>query len=130
MAHTAKWLIEGRVALVKIVGDLSIEALGAMSDEIIQYLEAGQAPVHLLIDDEELGRPPIRVATIRKVALFLKHENLGWQVAIGDVNPIANYIVPVVIKLAGVQLVRRKTQEDAMAFLQEHDLTLKTEELA
>lgn len=124
MAHTIEWLSFPRILHVALYGDLQLEDIENFSDDVIKHLDEGQAPVHIIVSDSEVGRPPINLNKLRQAAKFVQHPSLGWQVGIGSVNPVVHYIAPMMMKIVGVKLVRRDTKEEALAFLQKQDSTL------
>ena len=127
MSHTVEWLLSERVILVNLEGDLTIDDLEDFSNDIVSLLEEGQSPVHIMISDANVGKIPVQLNQVQKKLGFIRHPALGWLVAVGEVNPLINYIVPTIMKIAGVSYARRHSQEDALRLIYHHDPTVATE---
>lgn len=124
MTHRIEWLAFPRILYVELYGDLRLEDLEAFSRDTIQHLDEAETTVHMIIDDSKVGKPPLQIKKIQEALEYTRHPLLGWQVAIGLVNPIVNYVAPKVMRLIGVKLVRYRTKEEALEFLSEKDSTL------
>lgn len=130
MTHKIEWLSFPRILYIDLYGDLTLEDIESFSNDTIQYIEEGKAPVHIIIDDSKVGKPPIRLNSLKQSLRYAQHPSLGWHVAIGDVNPVVNYVAPMIMKIFGVNFLRRKTKENALDFLYRQDSTLKVKDLS
>jgi hypothetical protein len=124
MAHKIQWLFYPRILHVELYGDLDFDNLQQFNDELVTHLEQGEAPVHVIIDDTNVGKPPLQLGKLKRILPYIQHPSLGWQVGIGTVNPLVNYMAPMLMKLARVSFIRRQTQEEALQALVKQDASL------
>ena len=57
MTHSIQWLSFPRIVYVELSDDLQIEDLERFSNDVIKYLNEGEAPVHLIVSDTKVGKP-------------------------------------------------------------------------
>jgi len=125
MAHEISWLVPNKVINMYVNGDMTLESLVAFSDDVIQHIEASDAPlVHLLIDERDMGGFPSQIKRVLDSAQFLRHPRLGWFVIYGTDNKVLKFISYMVAQVAHIRHRRFVTQEEALAFLQTIDSTL------
>lgn len=125
MARTLAWMpgYEGRICLVTLTGDMSVEELITLNDEITAYLHQGTPPVHVYIDIFKMGRPVTRVTPIKSAMKFISDPALGWVLVVGG-NAFLNVIVSVLTQITGTRSRALATHEAAMALLMQEDSTL------
>lgn len=128
MPHTTTWYIEKRIIYMNIYGDITLDEATLINDDFNRYLDAGTAPIHILVNDTQVGKMPFNVKQLRSRLTCMSHPNIGLLVSIGEVNPILNYIMPMIAKIAGLIFIRRKTVADSLDYLSKHDATLNWEE--
>jgi hypothetical protein len=125
MAHEISWLVPNKVINMYVNGDMTLESLTAFSDDVIQHIEASDAPlVHLLIDERDMGGFPSQIKRVLDSAQFLRHPRLGWFVIYGTDNKVLKFISYMVAQVAHIRHRRFVTQAEALAFLQTIDSTL------
>lgn len=127
MSHQFHWHIQDRVVIGVVQGALTLEELQEMNAEILVYLEHGTAPVHVISDVREVTEFPRRITQINKILIYLRHANMGWEIAIGDQNPIVRFIASTVSQMAGVNVSMVKTMEEGLAILSRVDPTIAAE---
>jgi hypothetical protein len=127
MSHTIEWFLPQRVIFMHIEGDVTVAEIKAVSNEITALLDAGNAPVHLLVDDQKVQKFAIGLAKINKSVAFMRHPALGSMVGVGEIHPMVAYIVPVISQILGAKLLRRKNLDDALEYLKQIDSTLAIE---
>ncbi len=130
MPYSTKWYKQSRVLHLRIWGKLDKDGLAHMSEELKTYLDAGIAPIYLIGDDSDVTSIPGSIGQLSNVLTFMKHPKLAWIIALGEVNPIINFLIPVVSKILGVNFIRRKNFEEAIHFLNKHEPTLITSEIS
>ncbi|PJF36192.1 MAG: hypothetical protein CUN49_06695 [Candidatus Thermofonsia Clade 1 bacterium] len=124
MGYSVDWLIKDRLILLNTSGDISIEEIEAIDRDIIQLLEAGQAPVHILADMKELGKFPFDLISMRRAATYLNHPKLGLIMAYG-VSRIAASFAQLLTQLAGVRLRFSRDYAEAVTSLAAEDAHIK-----
>jgi hypothetical protein len=125
MSHEISWLIPNKVINLHVIGDISLESLATFSQDIIQHIEASDAPlVHLLADERDMGGFPSQIKRVLDAAAFLRHPRLGWFVIYGTDNKVLKFISYMVAQVTQIRHRRFVTQAEAFAFLQAVDTTL------
>jgi len=126
MAYEITWTQQGRIAQAKIVDSISIEELEAYGQTLIDdYLEAGQAPVHIISDARQMTHFPTNMLKIKQLTqTWLKHPNMGWAIVIGKTNPMLNFLAATITQVIGVKYRMVATPEEALAILRSFDPSL------
>ncbi len=124
MPHTVEWMIPQRVIYMYIEGDVDLPGIQSVNTDIMTLLDSGTAPVYLVVSDENVQKMPINLASLKRTLEFMCHPALRFIISIGQVNPILNYVIPVVTQMIGVEFVRCNTMEDAQRYLQRIDYSL------
>lgn len=126
------WYIPSRVIHVQVYGEAGSEQIQKMAKDLQDYMEKGEAPVHVMLDDATANPPPISIKHLKSLLDVTKQptEKVGWVVGIGNPNPIAKVVVPTFLKIVRIKFVRRDTLEQALAFLKKQDMSLKISEVS
>jgi hypothetical protein len=124
MSYEISWYIPQRVLLIRLTGELGLNDVEAMALDIKTMLEQGTAPVHILLDDTLGGEPPKSLRELKTRMEAVKDTGVGWVVGIGEVNAVAKFLVPLLMKIVRINFVRHSTLEDAVQFLIQRDITL------
>lgn len=126
MAHTTEWYLENRIILTEFSETLTIEGLVANDSVILDMVQGGQAPVHLVIDVRQLDEFPTNISKIRNSARrYLMLDNMGWMVVVGFDNPIIRFLSSVITQMTDINMIQVDDLDEAMARLQKVDLTLQ-----
>ena len=128
MSYEINWYIPQRVLLIHLTGELDLNAVEAMARDTKTMLEQGTAPVHILLDDTLGGAPPKSLREMKVRMETVKDSGVGWVVGIGEVNAVAQFLVPFFMKIVRINFVRHTTLEDAVQFLVQRDITLQNQE--
>ncbi len=80
MPFTTQWLQENRIIRTQLLGKLSEQEAKEMSAAHAQLLDAGTAPVHLVVDVTGLDSIPINLRQNTAMGEYLRHPSLGWTV--------------------------------------------------
>jgi len=123
MPYEVQWLVEGRVILAELIGDLSPDEMPAFNQLMHQYLDQSDATkVHYIVDTTRIGKMtglnPMRTFT------FPKHPRMGWTVGVGISNPAIRMIGHVASYFFRMRAKEANTVEEGLAFLQRMDSTL------
>ncbi len=117
MAYTLSWWVENEAVLLSLHEEISLEDLTALSEDLLtQFLPAGAAPVHVLLDMTRLEKFPHQLLRIRAAVsnLFL-HPALGRLVIVGRANPLATCIVDTLARTFYVDYAQAATMDEAYA---------------
>ena len=120
------WYEPQRIVRAHVYGEAGLSELKQMIVDIQPYLEEGIAPVHVILDDATAGPPPISIKQLKDIMDTGKRsiDKLGWIVGIGDVNPIAKMVIPLLAKIVKIKHVRVDTLDAALTVLKKQDLSL------
>jgi len=127
MPYQLSWYQQGRIAQSVLSGNISIEEMQAYNQELIDnYLNAGQAPVHIIADTQKMRQFPTSLIKAKEInEKWLRHPNLGWAVVVGNNNILLNFLAAAVTKVIGVNYRMVVTHEEAIATLHKIDPTLE-----
>ena len=125
MSFEISWYLPKRVLHIHLLAEQSLSDLEALSWQTAPMIEEGIAPVHVLLDDAKGGRPPISLKEIQSRLDIITHPSIGWVVGVGEVDAVAKFMVPLLMKIVKVSYVRVATIEEALVFLSKHDPQLQ-----
>jgi hypothetical protein len=125
MPYTLEWYQPQRIILFKLVGKMSEEEVEQSSHNLYHdFLEPGQAPVHILYDSTDLTDYPRNLILVRHAATkYMKHPKLGWLIIYGPDNLTLRFLGKVVSQIMRVQFRYVSTKEDALEILHRIDLS-------
>ncbi len=125
MQYTLQWHIRKRVILLHEIGNVSIEDLRRFNQDLLTYLDEGDAPTHLLSIGENIRQVPTGLMEIRQTATFLQHPNMGWTMIIQEKsNPLTGFIISVATQATGMKLRHVKNITEGLETLMRIDQTL------
>lgn len=121
------WLEEGRVAYVEFIGAFSEDLITEMNMYVRdEFIERGQAPIHLIVDATGLTDFPRNVRVLKNSTQFsVDNAKVGWVILIGFENPLIKFVSSVIAQMFHLRFKQVKTFEDATDLLQRVDLSLK-----
>ena len=125
MSYELSWYLPKRIIHIHILGEMELSEVEAMSHAAFALMEEGIAPVHILMDDAKGGRPPLSLKELKSRLEITQHASIGWIVGIGDADPVAKFLIPLLMKLVKLQYVRVKTIEEALEVLRKQDMSLQ-----
>lgn len=126
MPYDVGWYIEGRVIHDRLSGTVSIEDAEGTGQIIVEYLNEGTRPVHLIVDMTTASgfAPTVNVRRIHDIVTRqMRSESLGWTLLVSE-NKLARFLASTVSQLARISMQTFSTLDDAVAFLREYDPTL------
>lgn len=127
MPFTTDWLQENRIIRTQLTGKLTEQEAKEMSDAHARFLDAGTAPIHLVVDVTKLDAIPINLRQNTSMGEYLRHPSLGWTVLVGG-STLVNFMVSVLGQVFHMKQARRETLTDAVAFLTAQDETVTTKQ--
>lgn len=126
MPATSQWLEEPRIILTQLSGQLSGEEAQQLSAAQEEFLNTGQAPVHIVVDLTDMESIPTNLRDYLTMGSYLRNPALGWVVLVGG-NVLVNFILQVLSQAFHLQCAKRETVAAAVTFLAEQDNTLHFE---
>jgi hypothetical protein len=123
MPYNISWLVEGRVILAELTGEVSVEEFRSYDRTMCKHLDDAAAPqAHYLVNTSQLESVPDLNDT--KEFAFLKHPHLGWTAAVGTFDPLVRLVGNLMSKVYKMRTRELKSLEEAFDFLQQADTTL------
>jgi hypothetical protein len=123
MPHNISWLVEGRVILAELTGEVSSDEFRAYDRTMCEHLDSAAASqAHYVVNTSQLEGVP-NLNDIKEFT-FLKHPHLGWTAAIGTFDPLVRLVGNLMSKVYKFRTRELKSVEEAFDFLQQVDATL------
>ncbi len=123
MAFELSWVIPSRVLLIEVEGVIPTDELLRLVAEVHTHVDAGQAPVHMLIDATNLINRPINLQELSQLSKSMNHESIGWSVMVKPAKMIW-FATSILSKLMQKKMKSAESIEDALIILQRVDFTL------
>lgn len=128
MGSTNQWLVEGRLYVFHIWGDLTLEEMKQGSDEAIHYVRSGQPPVHSIIDFRNVTSYPKSISDLKNAADIMKEPNLGWVLLLTN-DRIFSFVGDLISQMTRKNYKSVKTPEEAIDLLWKVDQSLPSEKI-
>ena len=126
MAYEIAWLVENRIIHVAINGDITVDVLNAMTDDVVRLLDGNNtSQVHLLINDKHIKVVPKQILKMLNTSRSLRHPRLGWLIIYGTDNKLFRFLTQMLSRMINLKHRRFLTLEESVAFLQTIDETLQ-----
>lgn len=130
MPHTSRWLLKDKIFTIKMVGHFTKEDLANFNKDVSDFLNSSETPpVHGIVDDSELTTVSLSLSQVKDTLSAVFNTNVGWFIAVGQGNPIFNFLGKISTGLAHVNYRRVDSMEEAIALILENDPSLKNVEL-
>jgi hypothetical protein len=124
--YTSRWivLIEGRVYLSVGAGHFTTESMRAFDQDVINAIEASDAPlVHLISDSRQVLSLP-SLGEIMKNR-YPQHPRMGYMITIGAFNnPVMRFLLSLSTTISSVRYKDVATLAEACAYLAHKDPSL------
>ncbi len=125
MAHNIQWIIPLRILEIELWDEVAMTEMTTLVEETHTFVNAGQAPVHILIESSKLMNRPVNFQEINRIAKSMGNPGTGWWVMINP-GKMISFVASVLSKLLGIKLKTANSIEEAQSILQRVDLTLVT----
>lgn len=127
MPYSISWFVENRAVLVTLTDAVTVEEMmeygSVLHDD---YLEKGQAPIHLVVDLNHMTGFPTQVMAVKRASqAYLNHPALGWAIFVGIHNPLLSFVANTVSQTLRIKSQQAKTLEEALEKLKRIDPQLK-----
>lgn len=127
MEYRFEWHVPRRVLLLTVSGDVSLRDLERFNHSMIDNLEQGIGPVHLVSIGHNIQRVPTNLMLIKETVTFLQHPNMGWIVVVQEkANPLTGFIVSVASQATGMKMRQVKTLVDGIETLRRLDQSIES----
>lgn len=123
MSHSSHWVVDKRVLYIKYTGVIEREELDILNEELIEYMEYGEAPIHIISDSNEMGRLSIGVKAFRSSLAVMGDDRWGWVMVVGA-GPITKFFGQLLSITFRLKLRLVDTQHQAYFALNAEDVTL------
>lgn len=125
MRNEIKWLVNDKVLLIKVNGDVTVERVQDTSAQVLELLESTPSnAIHIMVDETNQGRMIRSLKLFSSAGEFIKHPKVNWLIVFGNEDPIANFLAAALAGLARVQYRRVATLDEARRFVEKIDLSL------
>lgn len=125
MPFEINWLLEDAIIHIDLVGDLYVDELEQLSDDVNAILDTcSRQKVHVVVNQDDLTNFPLKFDEAVHVMDFVNHPNMGWYMVYGPENPIMSFLDHVVASTAQLSHRRFKSLNLCLDFLRSIDLNL------
>lgn len=123
MGYKGEWFVQNRVLLLSVWGERTLEEMREGSAYIVNAVRNGSAPVHLIIDMQNVTGHPRRIGEVRDTLVVFDEPNLGWVVTITQ-NRALKFISDILTQMARKSYKSFDNPQDAVNFLWHIDPSL------
>ncbi len=123
MAYSADWYLPGRIFLVTLHGELTLDDIGAFDKLFWEAAHQGSAPIHLILECSRVTKFPLNIDQIYHVVTKNDNDIVGWAVLVTP-SSTSEYVSSNVMKLMRKRFRGAPTLEEALRFLGQVDESL------
>jgi hypothetical protein len=123
LTSTVAWFIEKRVIHLRMFGIIEAEDLCRCWDIVLQYIAAGNSPVHVLVDCTGIER--YKADSGFQPAAGRAHPQTGWLVLISPYR-LSISAVSMIAEMSKAEMRVVPTLADGLSFLAQADRSLTT----
>lgn len=124
MEEILDWYIKDRIIFSRPVGDISINNVQEYAGYVVNMLNKGKSPVHLIVDARFIGQAPTNLLALSKATTFMGHPAVGWVMTV-TTNPVIQFLAGMVPQIGRVKYYRVFPDlGHCMGFLKDQDQTL------
>jgi len=118
-----RWLVPDRVILSTLVGIGTLEDIEATDQILLDMLDSGDAPVHIIVNCTDLVSVPVNLTQVLSRMTHLHDPNLGKVVAYG-VNRWVRFMATAIFPFTKTQLQFTNSLEEAITYIKQADYTV------
>jgi len=111
------------------MGVPTLEELREHNARLVELLDAGTAPVHVLLRSDIEQPPTLRLDVARSVFGGLAHPVLGYVLLINRQKPLVEFVATILGRFFGVKYKFFPTLDEAIAFLKAEDPSIDWSQL-
>jgi len=125
MDYRLEWHIPNRVLILTVSGDVSLEELARFNRAVLNYLEQGVAPVHLVSIGDNIRRVPTNLMLIKETVTYIQHPKMGWTIIVQEkANSLTGFMVSVAAQATGMKMHLVKNVGDGLETLRRLDQSI------
>lgn len=125
MIQPAQWLIKNRIIYAYGEGLVSLAEMNAHSERVLELLDEGISPVHIVLDGSSDFRPEIVDLRSGLDNLhFIHHNSIGWTVQILDGKHGMRFVARLIAGFARISYQAVDNRQGALDFLRVMDTSL------
>ena len=100
-----EWHMPGRVLMLTVSGDVSLEDLAQFNGAMLSHLDQGMPPVHLISIGNNIRRVPTSIMLIKQTVTYIQHPNMGWTIIVQEkANPLTGFMLSVAAQATGMKM--------------------------
>jgi hypothetical protein len=122
MPFDISWLIDKRVVLMYMYGNVDIEEVKQQTEASRTYRALGVTPVHTIVDSREITKVPMSFDKIRQ--MMSSNAIPGSWTIILTSNSVTRFIATLVTQTVGMQYRFMESPDEALAYLYQLDPSL------
>ena len=126
MAYELSWVIPSRVLLIELEGTVPTDEMIRLNSESLAHVDAGQAPVHILIDATKLNNTQVNLHELSQLSKTMHHDGIGWLILINPAKMVS-FATSIVSKLLQKKMKSAESIEEALTILQKVDFSIETQ---
>jgi hypothetical protein len=124
MPYILSWYIEKRIIHDRVSGVFTLDDWRIVHEYNIEQLKVGIAPIHIIIDTRRVEKFDFTLQDFQMVLGKPKEPAMGWFILVGT-DTMARFLASFATQLVKTNGRMFSTLEEAVAFLQEVDVTLQ-----
>jgi hypothetical protein len=127
MSYALSWYIPNRIVLFTLSDEMTDADVEHSTQELCtQYLDVGDAPVHILYDAHKLRGYPRNLSGLRRNSeRYISHPKVGWLLLYGPNNPILLFFATTISQILRVKFRSVPSQAEALKVLVRMDPSLE-----
>jgi hypothetical protein len=124
MPFSISWYVPDRVILVELSGVLTTTEIQTFTAQSYEMIAAGKPLVHFITDSQQIRKIESIPEALKAVQASPNHENGGWYIMVGSINPFVNFASDFVSSIMRSRYRRFDTMQEALDFIKERDESL------
>jgi|GEM_PF-2371510 len=124
MSFSVRWYEPKQIILITYEGMLHLKDFEDYNQELINYLDEGTFPVHVVADTQHLKGVIPQAVDIANVLTYTKHENLSW-VHICGANKLIRFLAAIVFQMVNTPVHFHNSIAEAVSFIHSVDTELQ-----
>ena len=126
MPISISWIIEDKLLMVKMIGEVTMEELNDLTQNSLDILSQSAGEVHhQIIDLSETTKLPSHIKEIGDLTRPVnEHEAMGWVIMFGIKNQLLKFIATMATQLSRGKVKVVDSYDDALDTLKRVDAQL------
>lgn len=128
MPFQVRWLIEDKVMVFEMTGDVTLDELRQSAQHTVDTLQHFTHPIHQIIDQTHMESMESNLTEVnRSTRAAANHPMLHSVIVCGVVHPLPRFVVYVMGKLSRSSSYITETYDDALQLLAQLDPAIADE---